>query len=68
MNNPSDLVRFNLRMPPERYLALHHLANMNEVSMNRQINVLIGKALSEACAEVREILSRQDDASFADDE
>lgn len=37
----SDEVTLKLRMPPERYIALRHLANQEGRSMNGQVNYLI---------------------------
>ena len=41
----SDEVTLKIRMPPERYIALRHLANEEGRSMNGQVNHLVKSAL-----------------------
>ena len=50
----SDEVTLKIRMPPERYIALRHLANVEGRSMNGQVNYLISQALLQVCAAMKQ--------------
>jgi len=52
-------VTLKLRLPPERYIALRHLANEEGRSMNGQINHLISQALLQVCNSLKERGGRQ---------
>jgi hypothetical protein len=50
----TDEVTLKLRMPPERYIALRHLANAEGRSMNGQVNHLVSLALMQVCASLKQ--------------
>jgi hypothetical protein len=50
----AEEVTLKLRLPPERYIALRHLANVEGRSMNGQVNYLISHALMQVCASLKQ--------------
>jgi hypothetical protein len=50
----TEEVTLKIRMPAERYIALRHLSNFENRSMNGQVNHLISLALIQACAAIKD--------------
>ena len=64
----NEEVTLKLRLPAERYIALRHLANLENRSMNGQVNHLISLALISACTAIKDSDRGQTGGSEGSDE